>query len=94
MIIPVVRRPAVAGYYYPADALRLKAAVDALTGVRAHPASGLAVIVPHGSFTQCGRILGSTLSQVAIPRRCILLGPSHTGSWMRWSMIMIFKNIL
>ena len=88
MIIPVVRRPAVAGYYYPADALRLKAAVDALTVVRAHPGSGLAVIVPHGSFTQCGRILGSTLSQVAIPRRCIILGPSHTGSWMRWSMMV------
>lgn len=87
VMTPVVRRPAVAGYYYPGDALRLRAAVDALTLVRGHPASALAVIVPHGSFTQCGRILGSTLSQVAIPRRCILLGPSHTGSWMRWSLM-------
>jgi len=50
--------------------------------MRAH-----AVIVPHGSYRHSGAIAGAAFSRVIIPRRCILIGPSHTGSWMPWSIM-------
>ncbi len=84
----VVRRPAVAGYYYPADPTALRSAVDGFARAKARPAPALGLLVPHGSFRHCGMILGETLAQVTIPRRCIILGPSHTGSLMPWSLMV------
>ena len=83
----VIRRPAVAGYYYPAEPLALARAVDEFARGDGPPQSAIGVVVPHGSYRHAGRILGQTLARVAIPRRCILLGPTHTGSWMPWSLM-------
>lgn len=88
IVAPVTRRPAVAGYYYPAEPEALRMAVDALTPVHSSPSStAYAIIAPHGSYQRSGAIAGAAFSQVAIPRRCIVLGPSHTGSWMPWSLM-------
>jgi len=61
--------------------------VIALLPHTAAPTHALAAIVPHGSFQHAGAVLGATLGRLQIPRRCILLGPSHTGSWMPWSLM-------
>ena len=46
-----VRRPAVAGYFYPEAAEELAVAVDALfDDAAAEPVSARALIVPHGAF--------------------------------------------
>ena len=82
-----VRRPAVAGYFYPAEPEGLREAIDALAQRKGPVSQAHAVIVPHGSLRWSGPIAAAALSQVAIPRRCILLGPSHTASRMRWSLM-------
>jgi len=87
MMTPVIRRPVVAGYYYPADAEVLTRALEALTTATITPRPAHAVMLPHGSLNQCGAIVGSTLSHVVVPRRCIVLGPSHAGTAMRWSVL-------
>lgn len=76
-----------AGYFYPADPEGLRREVDQLTRRSTAPVRTRAVIVPHGSYRQCGGVSGSTLARVVIPRRCMILGPSHTGSWMPWSLM-------
>jgi len=88
MMTPAIRRPVVAGYFYPADPAALRDRVDRLTQTSEvrHPAC--AVIVPHGSYRHAGAIAGAVYGQVTIPRRCILLGPSHTGTWMPWSLMV------
>ncbi len=83
----VIRRPSVAGYFYPSDRTSLEQAVASLTPHTADPAQALAAIVPHGSLRHAGAVLGATFSRLQIPRRCVLLGPSHTGSWMPWSLM-------
>ncbi len=82
-----IRRPAVAGYYYPAEAAALRREVHRLApeGVRL---TAQAVVVPHGSFQRAGEVLGAAFGRITIPRRCIALGPSHTGSWMPWSLMI------
>ena len=87
MRAPITRRPAVAGYYYPADPETLRQQVDGFIRADGVPAPAHAVIVPHGSYRYSGAIAGQTLARVAIPRRCVILGPSHTGSWMPWSLM-------
>ena len=88
MSTSAVRRPAVAGYYYPADPESLRREIDRLTsGHEAPSMPALAAVLPHGSYRHAGRVIGSTLARLAIPRRVILLGPSHTGSWMPWSLM-------
>jgi AmmeMemoRadiSam system protein B len=54
-------------------------------GVALEPA--IAVVVPHGSYRHAGAVAGAVFGRMAIPRRCILIGPSHTGSWMPWSLM-------
>lgn len=82
------RRPAVAGYYYPADPVRLRQTIDELMPqAPAARDAATAVILPHGSYRHTGAILAATIGRIRIPRRCILLGPSHTGSWMPWSLM-------
>ena len=86
--VPVIRRPAVAGYFYPADPEALRAQVDAFSRRGAPPMPARAVVVPHGSYRHSGAIAGSTLGQIAIPRRCVIVGPSHSGSWNPWSLLL------
>lgn len=82
-----IRRPAVAGYFYPAEASVLTALLDEAVGLRPglRPAHGL--LLPHGSLARTQGVIAATLRDVLIPRRCIILGPSHTGSWMPWSLL-------
>ena len=88
MLTSTVRRPAVSGYYYPADPRTLRETIRSLTRVQdgheQHTALGM--VVPHGSFRHAGSVLGSTFAGLAIPRRCIIVAPSHTGSWRPWSL--------
>ena len=87
VVPPRIRRPAVAGYYYPANTAALTEALQALLPRDAAPTPARAVIIPHDSLRRSGAIAAAALSRVVIPRRCILLGPSHSGSWMRWSLM-------
>jgi AmmeMemoRadiSam system protein B len=84
---PAIRRPVVAGYFYPAEPERLRQAIDAACKPAEPTRQARAVIAPHDSYQRCGAVLGATFSPLRIPHRCVILGPSHTGSWMRWSLM-------
>ena len=82
-----IRRPAVAGYFYPSDPTELAQEVDRLIDRRVAAQPARALLVPHGSVRHCGAVIGATLSRAAVPRSCVIVGPSHTGSWMPWSLM-------
>lgn len=74
----LIRQPAVAGMFYPADPTVLDAELTQLMPVRrAVPAR--AAVVPHAGWMYSGAVAGETYAQVAIPRLALLLGPNHTG---------------
>lgn len=73
------RRPGVAGFCYPAEPSALRQAARAMGGSRDTVAPAVAVIAPHGSWRQSGRMLGAAFAGVRVPRRCIIIGPSHAG---------------
>ena len=81
-----VRRPAVAGSFYPEDSGELRSAVDAyLAGAAAAPGSGenapKALIAPHAGYVYSGPVAASGYAWLAplrgTTRRVVLLGPAH-----------------
>lgn len=78
-----VRRPAVAGRFYPADARALRAMIAEYVET-APPADGpapKAIIAPHAGYVYSGPIAGSAYARLAPDRdlvsRVVLLGPAH-----------------
>ncbi len=80
---PTIRKPAVAGLFYPGDAATLAAEVDALlAAVPAAPGPvPKALIVPHAGYQYSGPIAASAYARLRparqIIRRVVLLGPAH-----------------
>jgi len=79
-----VRRPAVAGSFYPGDPGELRAMVEeqlAAALVNATGAVPKALIVPHAGYVYSGPIAASAYARLssarATIRRVVLLGPSH-----------------
>ena len=81
----VVRRPAVAGMFYPGSAPQLSAEVsELLDGVETFaPRLGFpkALIVPHAGYVYSGQVAARAYDELAgargIVKRVVLLGPSH-----------------
>ena len=82
-----LRKPAVAGYFYPGGAVDCRAAVlDHLQTEAAVPAVGdalKALIVPHAGYVYSGPVAGAAYRLLETCRdrirRVILLGPNHTA---------------
>ncbi|MEN8135690.1 MAG: AmmeMemoRadiSam system protein B [Thermodesulfobacteriota bacterium] len=77
----MLRSPAVAGQFYPADKDALTTLVSELMPEipQAESQHVLAVISPHAGYIYSGGIAGQTFSQVNIPEDVIILGPNHHG---------------
>lgn len=79
-----VRRPAVAGMFYPADPAVLEQVVRAFLSRTPEEgeAQAAGVLLPHAGYPYSGHVAGYTLSRLfgggaSLPDTVILLGPSH-----------------
>jgi MEMO1 family protein len=83
---PVIRQPAVAGRFYPADAAKLRVEVDGYLGdPEATPVLG--AVVPHAGYMYSGRVAGATFRRLGVPDRVIVMCPNHTGRGPRVSVM-------
>lgn len=78
----MVRRPAVAGEFYPADPLELRATVQGyLAAARPSGPPPKAIIVPHAGYIYSGSVAASAYALLAEARqrvrRVVLAGPAH-----------------
>jgi MEMO1 family protein len=77
----MIRTAAVAGRFYPSEPGELTRQVDGFmhgaetTG--AAKARALGCVVPHAGYVYSGHVAGAVYGALAIPARCILLGPRH-----------------
>lgn len=79
----LVRRPAVAGRFYPSDPDDLRAEIRAYLSQSPSneqpPVRAIGCIAPHAGYMYSGHVAGAVFGRVQIPRRCIVLCPNHTG---------------
>ena len=80
------RWPCAAGTFYPADARRLRAEVEATLGRAAPPRGPLlhpvAALLPHAGYRYSGAVAGAGYRRIAAlgrPDATVILGTNHTG---------------
>jgi MEMO1 family protein len=75
----MLRYPAVAGQFYPADPAELTALVKSYLDASAldEPIPAKACLVPHAGYMYSGAVAGAVFSRVQLTRRIILLGVRH-----------------
>src|SRR5690606_35812491 len=82
-VSPRVRRPAVAGRFYPGLAVELDAVIQRLLATAATPGSAApkGIIAPHAGYVYSGPIAATAYASVraraAQINRVVLLGPAH-----------------
>ena len=76
----MLRKPAVAGYFYQASPDRLKDQVQKYVTTHSQKTRALGVISPHAGFIYSGAVAGAVYSGLILPDTFILIGPNHTGT--------------
>lgn len=82
-----IRRPAVAGTFYPASAGGLKSTIASLADKNAVKYEAFACMLPHAGYMYSGRVAAETLSHIKIKEKIVLLGPNHTGFGAPYSIM-------
>lgn len=73
-----IRKPAVAGTFYPHVEGELVGVVDAyLSLARREREPAKMVVSPHAGYVYSGKVAGATMGEVLVPRKVIVLGPKH-----------------
>ena len=75
----MLRKPAVAGRFYPVQKDLLRNEVEKCLGQPQADISACGIIVPHAGYVYSGRVAGAVYSRIKIPSRAIVLCPNHTG---------------
>ena len=75
----MLRPPAVAGRFYPAQPDKLVEALQGYVDGIEPRTQAIGIVVPHAGYMYSGHVAGAVYSRVAIPRRSIVLCPNHTG---------------
>ncbi len=75
----LIREPAVAGTFYPGTEAALRRSIRNSLSVEppGHDLAGC--VAPHAGYMYSGMVAGKLYAHLRIPRRVIVLGPSHTG---------------
>ncbi|MGQ9673347.1 MAG: AmmeMemoRadiSam system protein B [Candidatus Aminicenantales bacterium] len=75
----MVRKPAVAGYFYPEGRNKLRAMIEGMVDFQAKKEKAIAVVSPHAGYIYSGPVAAAVFSSVLLPELFVILGPSHRG---------------
>jgi AmmeMemoRadiSam system protein B len=79
MEFPMLRQPAVAGYFYRGSPSGLREQVEAFLVPGTMKIKALGVVSPHAGLMYSGSVAGAVYSRVELPGTFVLIGPNHTG---------------
>lgn len=80
MATSTLRQPAVAGRFYPGNPDDLRAEAQSyLAQAKAEAVQAIGCVAPHAGYMYSGPVAGAVFARIAIPRRCIVMCPNHTG---------------
>jgi MEMO1 family protein len=74
-----MRPPAVAGSFYPGNAVDLRREVEAALPEAPHIEDAWAVVVPHAGYAYSGAVAGAVYARVRVPRDVVVLCFNHRG---------------
>ena len=74
-----VRRPAVAGSFYPASPRELRAFLSRVVSPVRERVRATAVVSPHAGYVYSGSTAAAVFSKVIVPDTLVVVGPNHRG---------------
>ena len=75
----MLRKPAVAGQFYPDSAAELRAMIKSFIDEKAEKEEVLGVVVPHAGYIYSGAVTGAVISRIKFKDTFVIIGPNHTG---------------
>jgi MEMO1 family protein len=85
----LIRKPHVAGSFYPSEAAEIRKFCDAYSAPSVPETAARAVILPHAGYVYSGQTACQVLAQVKIPDTIVLIGPNH---WSIGSDFALYEN--
>lgn len=83
----MIREPAVAGQFYPADPTELRAMIKSMVDENVTKEDVIGYYAPHAGFVYSGPVVGAVVSRVNFKETCVILGPSHSGVGAPFSIL-------
>lgn len=83
----MIRKPAVAGYFYPGHSRELEAAIDGMIDPGKDKRRAISIVSPHAGYIYSGPVAGALFSSVHLPEKYVLLGPSHRMIHSRFALM-------
>ncbi|MAF85482.1 MAG: AMMECR1 domain-containing protein [Dehalococcoidales bacterium] len=73
------RRPVVAGQFYPASSVQLRAMIEQLVDDNVAREDVIGLVSPHAGYVYSGLVAGAVMSRIKFKNTFIIMGPNHTG---------------
>ncbi|MFH1848129.1 MAG: AmmeMemoRadiSam system protein B [Candidatus Omnitrophota bacterium] len=83
----MMRRPAVAGTFYPSEPEEIKEQIAGFSDKAAEKVDALGIISPHAGYIYSGAVAGSVYSRIKPKPVYVILGPNHTGHGKPFSIM-------
>jgi len=83
----MIRRPVVAGQFYPQIEASLRKMLSGLIEPVSEKQNAIGVIMPHAGYVYSGCVAGLTISKVDLKKTAIILGTNHTSSGEKFSIM-------
>ena len=75
----MMRKPVVAGQFYPASASELRKMLSTLVDEQAEKEEVIGLVSPHAGYIYSGAVAGAVISRIKFKDTFIILGPNHSG---------------
>lgn len=82
-----IRKPAVAGQFYPDSIQKLKNQIESFIDTKVAKSDVIACMLPHAGYIYSGKVAAKTISRIKVKDKIILLGPNHTGYGAAFSIM-------
>jgi hypothetical protein len=82
-----LRRPVVAGQFYPSSKLGVERQIASFVDEKTPKTDALGCMLPHAGYMYSGMVASQTVSRINIKDKIILLGPNHTGNGAPFSIM-------
>ncbi len=83
----MIRKPAVAGQFYPDDPLVLRTELSRLIESKTPTVEAKMVVSPHAGYMYSGPVAGAVYGRLEPPEVAVILGPNHTGLGERAAIV-------
>jgi AmmeMemoRadiSam system protein B len=76
----MIRRPVVAGQFYPESASELRAMIEGMVKEEKVKEEAIGLVLPHAGYIYSGPVAGAVISRIRFKDSFIIMGPNHTGA--------------